>query len=58
MKIMKKFLTVSALSAGILLSPFHTHDAQAKVWWNGMELVQGQIGKLTVLKDTELYNCR
>ncbi|QNU23366.1 hypothetical protein [Geobacillus zalihae] len=55
MKIMKKFLAVSALSAGILLSPFHAHDAQAKVWWNGMELVQGQIGKLTVLKDTELY---
>ncbi|WP_157074382.1 hypothetical protein [Geobacillus zalihae] len=48
MKIMKKFLAVSALSAGILLSPFHAHDAQAKVWWNGMELVQGQIGKLTV----------
>ncbi|MGZ0087159.1 hypothetical protein ACWNXI_16755 [Caldibacillus thermoamylovorans] len=55
MNIAKKFLAVSALSAGILLSPFHAHDAQAKVWWNGMELVQGQIGKLTILKDTELY---
>ncbi|MFC0477896.1 CAP-associated domain-containing protein [Robertmurraya beringensis] len=26
-----------------------------KIWWDGVELKIGQIGRLTVLKDTELY---
>lgn len=55
MKKIKKLLTVSVLSAGMLISPFHGSNAQAKVLWNGMELVNGQIGRVTVLKDTELY---
>lgn len=26
-----------------------------KIWWNGVELKKGQMGRLTVLKDTPLY---
>jgi len=26
-----------------------------KIWWNGVELKKGQIGRLTILKDTPLY---
>ncbi|WMJ16494.1 hypothetical protein RA955_18120 [Geobacillus proteiniphilus] len=53
MKDMKKFLIASTLVGGLVSLPFA--NAQAKVYWDGMELVPGQIGKLTVLKDTELY---
>lgn len=31
------------------------HNASAKVMWDGMELKKGQIGKLSVIKQTDLY---
>lgn len=63
---MKKFI-VMFVSLFLLLGIF-TPTSQAaeqnfcdrfkdmkKIWWNGAELKPGQIGRLTVLKDTSLY---
>ncbi|MEH7481473.1 hypothetical protein V7157_10450 [Neobacillus drentensis] len=64
---MKK-LIISVLSL-ILLLGFYTPKADAaavgdyceqyrgvtKIWWNGVELKYGQIGRLTIVKNTSLY---
>jgi len=39
----------------ILCSPFYSSEASAKVLWGGMELRKGQIGKVTIIQPTELY---
>jgi hypothetical protein len=44
--------------AGCLLTLFSFYSPntiEAKVWWDGVELKKGQIGRLVVLKDTVLY---
>src|SRR4051812_18230611 len=50
----KKFLGL--LIPFVLLLIFTIpNNASAKVIWNGAELKKGQIGNLTILKQTELY---
>lgn len=39
----------------IFILLFSSSAASAAVWWDGAELKPGQIGRLTVLKDTKLY---
>ena len=54
-KKMKPIFYVLVLVLGFsFFSPF-ANKAEAKVYWDGAELKPGQIGRLTVLKDTELY---
>ncbi|WP_066058295.1 hypothetical protein [Robertmurraya korlensis] len=36
-------------------NPCAQYAGVKKIWWNGVELKKGQIGRLTVLKDTQLY---
>jgi Deacetylase PdaC/Protein of unknown function (DUF3298) len=56
MKLLKK-LGVTALAAILLFTPvFLPSHADAKVVWNGVEVTKGQIGIVTVLKDTQLYH--
>ncbi|QJX80170.1 DUF3298 and DUF4163 domain-containing protein [Priestia megaterium] len=58
---MKKFKRVSAVVLGIalLFSPLAPQTvAEAKVVWGNQELVKGQIGRITVLKNTNLYNIK
>ncbi|WP_027409650.1 hypothetical protein [Anoxybacteroides tepidamans] len=50
---MKK--AIAALSLGLAVWIGAQTAAEAKVYWNGSELKPGQIGRLTVLKTTELY---
>ncbi|WMJ16495.1 hypothetical protein RA955_18125 [Geobacillus proteiniphilus] len=52
---LKGLLLVSLLSAGLLFTPYNEHSAEAKVYWDGVELKSGQIGRLTILKQTPLY---
>jgi hypothetical protein len=52
---MKKKSVGLFISFVILLVLSLPHNASAKVLWDGAELKKGQIGKLTVLKDTNLY---
>lgn len=58
---MKKFKRVSAVVLGLalLFSPLAPQTvAEAKVVWGNQELVKGQIGRVTVLKNTNLYNIK
>jgi TldD protein len=55
LKKIKGLLLVPLLSVGLLFTPYNTHSAEAKVYWDGVELKPGQIGRLTVLKQTPLY---
>ncbi|MBB3870441.1 MULTISPECIES: hypothetical protein [Anoxybacillaceae] len=56
MKKVKGLLLVPLLSAGLLLlTPYNEHSVEAKVYWDGVELKPGQIGRLTILKQTPLY---
>ncbi|HZH60493.1 MAG TPA: DUF3298 and DUF4163 domain-containing protein [Metabacillus sp.] len=51
---MKKVLTL--LFAVVLTFSFmHPHSAEAKVMWGDMELKKGQIGRVTMLKDVNIY---
>jgi hypothetical protein len=44
---------------GVLFSPLVPHtEAEAKVMWENQELVKGQIGRATILKNTSLYNIK
>ncbi|WP_377558829.1 DUF3298 and DUF4163 domain-containing protein [Priestia sp. YIM B13489] len=58
---MKRFKKVIAaiLVFAVLFSPLVPHtDAEAKVMWGDQELVKGQIGRVTILKNTSLYNIK
>ena len=58
---MKRFKRVSAVVLGLalLLTPLAPQTvAEAKVVWGNQELVKGQIGRVTVLKNTNLYNIK
>ncbi|MEH7683891.1 hypothetical protein [Priestia megaterium] len=58
---MKGFKRVIAaiLVFAVLFSPLVPHtDAEAKVMWGNQELVKGQIGRVTILKNTSLYNIK
>src|SRR6478735_6207266 len=58
---MKRFKRVSAVVLGLalLFSPLAPQTvAEAKVVWGNQELVKGQIGRVTVLKNTNLYNIK
>ena len=58
---MKKFKRISAVVLGIalLFSPLAPQTvAEAKVVWGNQELVKGQIGRVTVIKNTNLYNIK
>ncbi|MEJ9307201.1 DUF3298 and DUF4163 domain-containing protein [Priestia megaterium] len=58
---MKGFKKVIAaiLVFAVLFSPLVPHtDAEAKVMWGNQELVKGQIGRVTILKNTSLYNIK
>ncbi|GAB1810794.1 DUF3298 and DUF4163 domain-containing protein [Priestia megaterium] len=58
MRQFKKVIT-AILVFTVLFSPFLPHtQAEAKVMWGNQELVKGQIGRVTVLKDTSLYNIK
>ncbi|MEO2222715.1 DUF3298 and DUF4163 domain-containing protein [Priestia megaterium] len=58
MRQFKKIIT-AILVFTILFSPLLPHtQAEAKVMWGDQELVKGQIGRVTVLKDTSLYNIK
>ncbi|UQD53515.1 DUF3298/DUF4163 domain-containing protein [Bacillus methanolicus] len=52
---MKKGIFGAAVCFALMFSSFFPHEASAKVIWDGMELKKGQIGKVTILKQTELY---
>lgn len=52
---MKKWILGAAVCFVLMFSSFFSHETSAKVIWNGMELKKGQIGKVTILKQTELY---
>lgn len=52
---MKKWIFGAAVCFALMFSSFFPHEASAKVIWDGMELKKGQIGKVTILKQTELY---
>lgn len=51
---MKKRIATLALSSALLFGITAPHPASAKVMWNGSELKKGQIGLLTVVKQTNL----
>ncbi|RDU37042.1 DUF3298/DUF4163 domain-containing protein [Neobacillus piezotolerans] len=51
---MKKRLATLALSSALLFGITSPHPTSAKVMWNGSELKKGQIGLLTVVKQTNL----
>ncbi|PFW74258.1 hypothetical protein COL23_18040 [Priestia aryabhattai] len=56
---MKRFKKVIAfiLVFAVLFSPLVPHtQAEAKVMWGNQELVKGQKGRVTILKNTSLYN--
>jgi len=58
---MKGFKKVIAaiLVFAVLFSPLVPYtDAEAKVMWGDQELVKGQIGRVTILKNTSLYNIK
>ncbi|MEH7288293.1 hypothetical protein COD13_22785 [Priestia megaterium] len=58
---MKRFKKVIAfiLVFAVLFSPLVPHtQAEAKVMWGNQELVKGQIGRGTILKNTSLYNIK
>ncbi|MGF9891364.1 DUF3298 and DUF4163 domain-containing protein [Priestia megaterium] len=58
---MKKFKRISAVVLGValLFSPLAPQTvAEAKVIWGNQELVKGQIGRVTVVKNTNLYNIK
>lgn len=52
---MNKKIIGSLLSFVLLLLLVIPQNASAAVWWDGVELKKGQIGRLTVLKQTDLY---
>ncbi|MDE3840234.1 DUF3298/DUF4163 domain-containing protein [Bacillus methanolicus] len=52
---MKKWILGAAVCFALMFSSFFPHETSAKVIWDGMELKKGQIGKVTILKQTELY---
>jgi hypothetical protein len=54
---MKKFFTLSVafVVAIVVFFNFNGHAAEAKVLWGKLELKKGMIGKIVVVKDTELY---
>lgn len=51
----KAKIAVMVLASFFLLFVSMPSGASAKVMWDGAELKKGQIGRLTVLKNTELY---
>lgn len=58
---MKRFKKVIAfiLVFAVLFSPLVPHtQAEAKVMWGNQELAKGQIGRVTILKNTSLYNIK
>ncbi|MCM3772354.1 MULTISPECIES: DUF3298 and DUF4163 domain-containing protein [Priestia] len=58
MKGFKKVIAAILLFA-VLFSPLVPYSkAEAKVMWGDQELVKGQIGRVTMLKDTSLYNIK
>lgn len=53
---MKKITSSFIIVAALVFSLFFTNTpASAKVYWDGVELKKGQIGRLLVVKDTQLY---
>jgi hypothetical protein len=52
-RIVRKTFTTFALGISILLAS--QIDTEAKVYWDGAELKPGQIGRLTVLQETDLF---
>ena len=50
---MKKWLSIAALSAAVLFA--QEQQAEAKVIWDGAEIVEGQNGKMTFKKDVKVY---
>lgn len=51
---MKKFAAL-LLAMGLFLGFLPSHQADAAVTWGPMELKKGQIGRVTILKDTKIY---
>ncbi|WP_053367737.1 DUF3298 and DUF4163 domain-containing protein [Bacillus sp. FJAT-27245] len=51
---MKKRIVTLALSSALLFGITAPHQASAKVMWNGSELKKGQIGLVTIVKETNL----
>ncbi|MFD0083997.1 DUF3298 and DUF4163 domain-containing protein [Priestia megaterium] len=58
MKGFKKVIATTLVFA-VLFSPLVPYSkAEAKVMWGNQELVKGQIGRVTMLKDASLYNIK
>lgn len=52
---MKKFFLSALIIPALLLSTVTITEASTKVMWGKTELVKGQIGKVTVLNTTQVY---
>ncbi|WP_027409243.1 DUF3298 and DUF4163 domain-containing protein [Anoxybacteroides tepidamans] len=52
---MKKLILGIAACSVLMFGSFSPHMASATVLWDGKELKKGQIGRVTVLQQTELY---
>lgn len=61
---LKRVFGVLLLCFSLVLAAYHPADAAGtcdqykgvtKIWWDGMELKKGQIGRLTIVKDTPLF---
>lgn len=52
---MKYIISVLILALGLSILTPNAQNAEAKIYWDGVELKLGQIGRLAVLEETILY---